>query len=204
MTRTRRQIKEEQIVISAKRIFSDKGFSKSSIQEIADDAIVGKGTVYEYFSSKEKLFVAAYENEAESFIDAMSNVIGSKIALQDKMNAIIDFIMEDAEEKERSMKQLIHNSIGDLTVESRKEILQIYSQMRGALTILFKQALEEALQQNVIRTMDLTFASKALVNYIFSFSMVVGTDCEFASREERLKERRLLLDIILNGILLPQ
>lgn len=48
--------KRELIIEAAERIFSQKGFFRAKVEEIAAEAGVGKGTVYEYFSSKEEVF----------------------------------------------------------------------------------------------------------------------------------------------------
>jgi TetR/AcrR family fatty acid metabolism transcriptional regulator len=47
--------KREAILASAFEIFNEKGFHNTKIEEIAQRAGVGKGTVYLYFSSKEDL-----------------------------------------------------------------------------------------------------------------------------------------------------
>jgi len=43
----------------ATKIFAERGFSKTDLQEVADTLKVGKGTIYRYFPSKEELFLAA-------------------------------------------------------------------------------------------------------------------------------------------------
>lgn len=56
-----RQIKKDQIVEAAAYVFSQKGYSGAVIADIASQANIGKGTVYEYFTSKEDLFFAVFE-----------------------------------------------------------------------------------------------------------------------------------------------
>jgi AcrR family transcriptional regulator len=53
--------KRQHIIESAARTFSKTGFARCTVSEIAKDADIGKGTVYEYFSSKEDLFFAVFE-----------------------------------------------------------------------------------------------------------------------------------------------
>lgn len=54
--------KSERILIAAEKVFSEKGFNKATIAEIAKLAHVAEGTVYEYFETKEDLlFSIAYE-----------------------------------------------------------------------------------------------------------------------------------------------
>jgi len=48
--------KRAAILKAAAAVFAAKGFHSATVEEIAAHAGVGKGTVYEYFSSKEELF----------------------------------------------------------------------------------------------------------------------------------------------------
>ncbi|NLK01377.1 MAG: TetR/AcrR family transcriptional regulator [Clostridia bacterium] len=48
--------KRDSILQAAAKVFSKKGFYQARIEDISREAGVGKGTVYEYFSSKEALF----------------------------------------------------------------------------------------------------------------------------------------------------
>lgn len=54
--------KRKMIMEAGLRIFSQKGFHKTKIEEIAQEAGIGKGTVYEYFTGKEQLFQEILED----------------------------------------------------------------------------------------------------------------------------------------------
>lgn len=56
---------QTRILGSAKRIFSEKGFLNTSMMEIAKDAEVGAGTIYNYFPSKGALLITILSNEIE-------------------------------------------------------------------------------------------------------------------------------------------
>ncbi len=49
------------ILKAATEVFSERGFAAVTVAEIADRAGIGKGTVYEYFSSKDELLFAVFE-----------------------------------------------------------------------------------------------------------------------------------------------
>lgn len=53
--------KKSRIVAAAAQVFAQRGFSGTSVAEIAVQAGIGKGTIYEYFNSKEDLFFAVFE-----------------------------------------------------------------------------------------------------------------------------------------------
>jgi AcrR family transcriptional regulator len=54
--------RQEQILKSALDIFARKGFASATIPEIAKQAGVASGTIYLYYPSKRKLFIATIEN----------------------------------------------------------------------------------------------------------------------------------------------
>lgn len=49
--------KKEEIMQAAIRFFSGKGYFSTSVQEVAEDCGISKGTLYTYFESKEELLI---------------------------------------------------------------------------------------------------------------------------------------------------
>jgi AcrR family transcriptional regulator len=61
-TATARGDKRSRLVEAACAVFAEKGYAATRVADIAERAAVGKGTVYEYFSSKEELLFAVFES----------------------------------------------------------------------------------------------------------------------------------------------
>ncbi|WP_434402038.1 TetR/AcrR family transcriptional regulator [Planococcus sp. 11815] len=57
--------KKQQIVHAAHRLFIQKGYNASSIQDILDEAGISKGTFYNYFTSKSECLIALMESISE-------------------------------------------------------------------------------------------------------------------------------------------
>ena len=76
--------KKEQILEAATSIFLDRDYSRVRMEEIAEAAGVGKGTVYEYFKNKEDLFMACITSKTMSLMNLYAeNACRSGNALQD-------------------------------------------------------------------------------------------------------------------------
>ncbi len=56
---------KEEILQSAIELFAEKGYNATTIEEIAERAVVGVGTVYNYFGSKRGLLLAYASREHE-------------------------------------------------------------------------------------------------------------------------------------------
>lgn len=50
--------RRQQIIVAAKRVFSQKGFNKATMEDIADEAELSPGTLYLYFKNKEELYAS--------------------------------------------------------------------------------------------------------------------------------------------------
>lgn len=58
MTRARTLAKQETILDAASRVFSNREYHEVLTEDIAEEAGIGKGTIYRYFVSKEDLYFA--------------------------------------------------------------------------------------------------------------------------------------------------
>jgi len=55
----------EQVVQSARQVFARYGYKKTALDDIAREARKGKSTIYYYFKSKDEIFKAVIDAEAE-------------------------------------------------------------------------------------------------------------------------------------------
>ncbi len=60
------------ILEEAKKEFASKGFYEASVDTIAANAGVGKGTVYRHFGDKDSLFFAVFQHSFKTYVESMS------------------------------------------------------------------------------------------------------------------------------------
>ncbi|MCD6234148.1 MAG: TetR/AcrR family transcriptional regulator [Candidatus Marinimicrobia bacterium] len=73
--KNKRDQKKQTILAVAQKFFSRFGFNKTTMDEIAKAARMGKATLYHYFRDKEQLFYEVVRNEAKTMQDAIANDI---------------------------------------------------------------------------------------------------------------------------------
>lgn len=77
---------KKNIMESAARSFSEKGYADTSIQEIADDCGIAKGSVYKYFQSKEDLYIAFHQAKQAAFFSEMEGIrFNPKLTLREAL-----------------------------------------------------------------------------------------------------------------------
>ena len=91
--------KREQILLAAVEKFLEKDFYQVTVVEIAEQAGVGKGTVYEYFSSKEDLFKECFSYCADFYLQSFRQYLlkpqAVKKSMQDVVYAHLELIKDN-------------------------------------------------------------------------------------------------------------
>ena len=126
--------KRNLILEAAIKIFAAKGFSQTTVSDIAEAAGIGKGTVYEYFKSKdeilEEVFLYYMEklesdilkfNESDSQIDKLYFLISSSVQsineLEDLIVVVLDFwgsAFRDSSSRLYGMMKDVYDSFNSL------------------------------------------------------------------------------------------
>ncbi len=119
--------RREQIVDAAEKVFFSKGFSSATMDEIAEAAELGKGTLYLYFANKEDLYFAV-------------NLRGFEI-----MNGLFK---EAATEAENGLQAVL--TIGRAYVRFYRE----YTDYFNALLYYESQVMEENMNSSVMKDCD--------------------------------------------------
>ena len=73
-----KEAKKLQILHVAMRVFARKGVVKTKMIDIATEAGIGKGTIYEYFRSKDAIFVSAFTYFFETMQAELKQALASE------------------------------------------------------------------------------------------------------------------------------
>ncbi|SLL35563.1 TetR family transcriptional regulator [Mycobacteroides abscessus subsp. abscessus] len=121
--------KEKIIIDSAIKFFAQKGFSSTSVQEIASDCGISKGAFYLYFKSKESLLYKILQYYYDELIKTFEEISLKSIPARDKYMEQLTFMFNHAlKHKEfiimQSKEQAIplNSSIKDLLVQMQSKM----------------------------------------------------------------------------------
>jgi AcrR family transcriptional regulator len=88
--------RREQLLDVGRRLFAEKGFEGTSVEEIAATAQVSKPVVYEHFGGKEGLYAVVVDREIRSLLDAitasLSTDLEPRVLLEHAALALLDYI----------------------------------------------------------------------------------------------------------------
>ncbi len=86
--------KREHILFTAMEIFAQQGIHKTKVSDIAVAAGVGKGTLYEYFRSKEEIFLSAVSLWIVEFDQEVTKRMEAIVDPEEKLRIFISTVFE--------------------------------------------------------------------------------------------------------------
>ncbi|MEO5982468.1 MAG: TetR/AcrR family transcriptional regulator [Pedococcus sp.] len=88
--------RREQLIDVGRKLFADKGFEGTTVEEIAAKANVSKPVVYEHFGGKEGLYAVVVDREIAALLGgitgALSADLNSRQTLERAAGALLDYI----------------------------------------------------------------------------------------------------------------
>ena len=98
MAKTKEERRNE-IIETAGKLFEEKGYEQTQVQDIVNEIGVAKGLFYYYFKSKDEVMEELAVRYADAIIDAVNKLIDKDIATFDKINRIFQIFIDSAEKK---------------------------------------------------------------------------------------------------------
>ena len=87
-------MRRETILDAARKLFKDKGFEATTVDEIAALAELGKGTIYSYFKSKDEIYIAILETEFEVLKEWMNQAIANATSAVNALNNLYETFIQ--------------------------------------------------------------------------------------------------------------
>ena len=98
MAKTKEERRNE-IIETAGKLFEEKGYEQTQVQDIVNEIGVAKGLFYYYFKSKDEVMEELADRYADAIIDAVNKLIDNDISTFDKINRIFQIFIDSAEKK---------------------------------------------------------------------------------------------------------
>lgn len=170
----RRQREKEQrsqdIIDAAEKVFFSKGYEKATMDEVAEEAELSKGTLYLYFKTKEDLYLA---------IALRGNAILRHLALQaiqdkqtglDKIIAMTEAYFDFYNRYRNYFDAMHHLDTTELTQEQMQQRHEAFQRSEGAL-LLLSDIVAEGIKDGSIRP-DINPQKQALLIWGQSLGVV--------------------------------
>ncbi len=157
MAESRREQKHRRIVEEAERIFLSFGLRSASIDEIAAAAGVSKVTIYNYFGSKDDLFVECVRRLTERHFDELNASIEQVAGAAAKLNAVF---AHNIEASSRYQPAFIKDMMGVPRIWERVRVFRESEAER-----LITGILEEGVATGEFRQIDIRRTTRLIMSF---------------------------------------
>ena len=132
--------KREEIVSACEQLYQTMSFREITLKEIGNITSFSRPTIYNYFETKEEIFLALFQREYDRWYEDLITILNSneqmtKAELSDK-------IASSLSGREQLLKLLSMNNY-DMEVNSRQELLTAFKQSYGRSMQLMCMLLEK-------------------------------------------------------------
>jgi len=148
-------ILKNKIVESAERLFAEKGYEATSIQDIADDCSIAKGSLYKFFPSKEDLYIEIMEVHFARIMEESERIrerteLSSRELFVEEIRHQLDYFFSHGLFVNNPLKEkppIAGDKLGPLLFRKRARLLNFN---RGVLRRRYGEALEPHVWDAVI------------------------------------------------------
>lgn len=137
--------KETRLLNTAFKLFTEKGIKDTSIQEIVDNADVGKGTFYLYFKDKYEIRdVLIAKKSHKLFNDALSALREDNIsALSEQVIFIVNYVIDELKNNQLLLKFISKNLSWGIYNKTVNKIYENSENEENGIYQLFLKGIEE-------------------------------------------------------------
>ena len=192
--RLSRQQREAQILDAATRVFASKGFREATTKEIAAEAGVSEGTIYNYFESKYDLLIAMSQRLAWESLQQLDH-----LPPQQDVRAYVSALVRDRFELLEKNMDLIRALMPEVLVDHQLRQAYVEQVLSPALSYL-GAIIENRTKAGVFREVDTEVVGRAMIGAVMSFGYLWlqhPSELDQRSQEELVSE---VVGLFLDGL----
>jgi AcrR family transcriptional regulator len=188
------ELKREAVLLTAAHLFLQKGYRRTSMEDIADSLEITKPALYHYFSSKEVILVNCYSNGIANILARLDHADkASGTGLERTREFLLEWI--DAVTTLEFGQCVVALDDNELTPAARREVRKLKRRMDRSL----RERITEGVADGTIKPCNVRLAAFAFGGAINSIGIWYNPEgklnhAEFASA---------YTDILIDGITVP-
>ncbi len=189
----KRELKREKILDAAAELFSNKNYHEVMMDDVAKLISVAKGTVYNYFTSKEELYFTIMKTRMESLLSLLKRKIDAGKSGIDSLRAFVVhlymFMM-----KHRKFFLIYQRESLNKQNSFCKDLIALEKQMK----IMISQIVLRGEKEGVFRKVDEEFAISLILGSVYG-AVQRGINNNF-TEDILINEKEELFDFVLHAL----
>lgn len=169
--RIRRKSRKEEIIKAASNLFSQKSYHDVTMDQIAGEVGVAKGTIYLYFKSKENLYLGILEHTFETIESILEKEIAKEDPAPLKLKKILRLIFQFYFQNMDVLRILTRD-------ETRliREHFEFTEHWRHRRIKLYRKVLEKGIKEGLFRSANTELMALIIFGLVGSVMFFYPTD----------------------------
>jgi AcrR family transcriptional regulator len=195
-----RDFRMREILEAARRVVARNGFQGVTIDRVAEEAKIAKGTVYLYFHTKEELLKEAVEQGMVNFTNQIRAEVEEVTQPLEKLCRLVEASMELSDSQRDFFKMLLLERNFLAAAPNHPEAAQMLDLYLGYINFI-ASIIKEGVESGVFRSHDVEAAAFALNEAMRGCfqQRALGLTSRTAA-----EDANILLDIFFHGVLDPR
>jgi AcrR family transcriptional regulator len=151
-----KESKKNEIMQAAMKVFARKGVVKTKMIDIAEEAAIGKGTIYEYYRSKDDIFADVFHFFFLNMEKSMQEGILKISDPIEKLKYIIDFSIRNLIQSDQKFMRIMMDFWAEGIRNKDEKILQIMdlNEIYLSYRSLFSDILQDGINKGIFKKTD--------------------------------------------------
>jgi AcrR family transcriptional regulator len=191
-----REATRQRIIREAASEFARLGFEQANINTIAEQAGIGKGTIYLYFENKRELFLAMLRQIAQAQLSSIRNALAADGSLHERLERLFLAFAQLAHEESDSFNVYMSALYG-VNRAFKEEAVRLLRDYVAVIALV----LEESMARGEIQRVEPDAVALMILSlteaYVLSAGVLGQTQAEIA------RQARNVANLVLSGIGAP-
>ena len=188
--------KRELILAAAREIFGEKGYHSTTSEEIAKKAGVGKGTIYQYFESKQDIFLQMHMQYLKQYSENVVALIQENSTFEENLRRIIRYHLDNLQDLIQFGVQFMSRMQTDETKCTENHA--VMEEVKKQLSVEQYKLFDVAKERGEIIDVDPQLLITCFSGMFVGIAHMVGM--RELSAEEKQQVEESLIRIVLHGL----
>lgn len=186
-------LKRKRIVESAAKLFSTKNYHEVMMEDVAKLASIAKGTVYNYFQSKEELYFSIMKTRMENLVQSLKSKVQYEMSSIDSLHSfIVHFYMFMMKYQSFFLMYQKEN------LKAEHELCDDLNKLEADLRNIIFDVIKSGKKEYLFRDIEEDFAVDLILGSIYK-AVYRGIEKKH-NESDMARDREKIFDFVLHGL----
>ncbi len=192
-----KQAKKREILTAAMKIFARHGVAYTKMEDVAREAGIGKGTIYEYFDSKDEIFAEAFAHFTERLDEVMAKRLFKMHDPVEKLEALIAGWVEVVQDTSMDFSEIMIEFWAEGVRRQRDTHLFDLRKMYEEYRKIVESILDEGIRKRQIKRVNSKIAASIIIGAIDGLVLQYVLDRDLF---DIIEAKNSFLKVFINGL----